>query len=51
MDGRIGKMLLFACMLRCLEPALVVAAGLSLRSPFVEPVDKRDAARAARRTR
>ncbi len=36
-------------MLSCLQPVLVIAAGLSLRSPFVEPFDKRDEARAARK--
>ena len=48
-DVRIGKMLLFGCMLGCLQPVLIIAAGLSLRSPFVEPFDKRDEARAARK--
>ena len=47
-DVRIGKMLLFACMLRCLQPVLVIAAGLSVRSPFLTPFDKRDAAKQAR---
>ena len=42
-DVRIGKMLLFACMLRCLHPVLVIAAGLSVRSPWLTPFDKRDA--------
>ena len=36
-DVRVGKMLLFACMLRCLHPVLVIAAGLSLRSPSSTP--------------
>jgi len=49
-DVRVGKMLLFACMLRCLHPVLVIAAGLSLRSPFLDPFDKREPARAARLT-
>ncbi|KAL1500164.1 hypothetical protein AB1Y20_012834 [Prymnesium parvum] len=48
-DVRIGKMLVFACMLRCLQPVLVIAACLSLRSPFVEPFEKREQAKAARR--
>merc|ERR1711965_1164822 len=48
-DVRIGKMLIFGCMLRCLHPVLVIAAALSLRNPFLEPLDKRDDARAARR--
>ena len=49
-DVRIGKMLLFACMLRCLHPVLVIAAGLSVRSPWLTPFDKRDASTQARRT-
>ena len=36
-DVRIGKMLLFGCMLRCLHPTLIIAASLSLRSPSPEP--------------
>ena len=36
-------------MLRCLHPILVIAAALSLRTPFLEPFEKRDEARAARR--
>ena len=48
-DVRIGKMLLFGVMLRCLHPVLVIAAGLSLRSPFLEPFDKREPAKLARR--
>ena len=49
MQVRIGKMLLYACMLRCLEPALVVAASLSLKSPFNDPPEHRQQAREARR--
>jgi HrpA-like RNA helicase len=49
-DVRIGKMLLFACMLRCLHPVLVIAAGLSVRSPWLTPFDKREASTQARRT-
>ena len=33
-DVRIGKMLIFGCMLRCLHPVLVIAAALSLRTPY-----------------
>ena len=47
-DVRIGKMLLFSCMLRCLQPVLIIAASLSLRSPFVEPFEKREQAKASR---
>lgn len=43
-DVRIGKMLIFGCILRCIDPILTVAAIMSLKSPFVAPLDKRDEA-------
>lgn len=47
-DARVGKMLIFACMLKCLDPLLTIAACLSGRSPFMSPMDKREEASAAR---
>ncbi|KAL3690222.1 hypothetical protein R1sor_016531 [Riccia sorocarpa] len=47
-DARVGKMLLFACILRCLDPILTIASALSGRSPFMSPQDKRDEAAAAK---
>ena len=41
-DPRIGKMMLFGAIFRCLEPTLVIAASLAFRSPFFSPFDKRD---------
>ena len=41
-DVRIGKMMLYGCIFRCLDPVLTIAAGMSLRSPFYAPLDKRD---------
>ena len=49
-DARVGKMLLYAAILGCLDPVLTVAAALSTRSPFVAPLDKRDAADEAKRS-
>ncbi len=43
-DVRIGKMMLYACIFRCLDPVLTIAAGMSLRSPFYAPIDKRELA-------
>ncbi|XP_074640128.1 putative ATP-dependent RNA helicase DHX57 [Tubulanus polymorphus] len=41
-DVRIGKLMLFGAIFRCLDPALTIAACLSFKSPFVAPFDKRD---------
>ena len=40
-DPRIGKMMLFGAIFRCLESTLVIAASLAFRSPFFSPFDKR----------
>lgn len=34
-DVRIGKLMLFGCIFRCLDPALTIAASLAFKSPFV----------------
>lgn len=47
-DARVGKMLIFGCMLKCLDPILTIAASLSGRSPFMSPMEKREEATAAR---
>jgi ATP-dependent RNA helicase DHX29 len=36
-DVHLGKFLLMATLLRCLDPALTIAAALSSKSPFVSP--------------
>ncbi|XP_022087605.1 putative ATP-dependent RNA helicase DHX57 [Acanthaster planci] len=41
-DVRIGKLMLFGAIFRCLDPVLTIAASLSFKSPFVAPFDKRD---------
>lgn len=47
-DARLGKMMLFGVLFRCLDPVLTVAAGLGLRSPFASPITAREAANAAK---
>lgn len=47
-DVPVGKMLIFGCILKCLNPILTIAAALSGRSPFLSPLDKREEANAAR---
>jgi ATP-dependent RNA helicase DHX57 len=43
-DVRIGKLILFGAVFRCLDSALTIAAALSYRSPFVAPFGKREEA-------
>ncbi|MCO5602446.1 hypothetical protein L7F22_056578 [Adiantum nelumboides] len=47
-DPRIGKMLIFGAIFSCLDPVLSIAAGLTVRDPFVLPVEKKEIAEAAR---
>lgn len=46
-DVRLAKLLIFGCILRCIDPVLTIAAVLSGRSPMMSPADKRDEARRA----
>lgn len=46
---RIGKILLYGTIFRCIDPTLTIAAGLSFRSPFVAPFEKREEADKARK--
>ncbi|MEE6474954.1 hypothetical protein FKM82_010549 [Ascaphus truei] len=43
-DVRIGKLMLFGAIFRCLDPALTIAASLAFKSPFVCPWDKKEEA-------
>ncbi|XP_013395575.1 putative ATP-dependent RNA helicase DHX57 [Lingula anatina] len=43
-DVRIGKLMLFGAIFRCLDPALTIAATLSFKSPFVTPFGKKQEA-------
>lgn len=47
-DARIGKLLIFGVLLKCVDASLTIAASISERSPFFSPFDKRSEARAAR---
>ena len=50
LDARIGKILIYGALLGCLEPALTIAAAMSLsRSPFLSPMDRRQEAQQARK--
>jgi ATP-dependent RNA helicase DHX36 len=42
MEPKLGKMLILGAILGCLDPILTVAAGLSVRDPFLTPQDKKD---------
>ena len=41
MDARVGRMLIFGAMLRCLDPILIIAAAMGSKSPFYSPPDQR----------
>ncbi|KAH9609039.1 hypothetical protein KSS87_007653 [Heliosperma pusillum] len=43
MEPKLGKMLILGAVFSCLEPVLTVVAGLSVRDPFLTPMDKKDA--------
>lgn len=47
---KLGKMLIFASVFGCLDPALTIAAAVGYKSPFVCPFGKREAADKARRS-
>eukprot|EP00958_Prasinococcus_capsulatus_P027135 scaffold5271_cov290-Prasinococcus_capsulatus_cf.AAC.1 len=47
MDARVGRMLIFGAMLRCLDPILVIAASMGSKPPFYSPPDQREEADAA----
>eukprot|EP00803_Ostreobium_quekettii_P004271 evm.model.scf_905.2 EVM.evm.TU.scf_905.2 scf_905:10452-23846(+) len=49
-DVRVGKMLVYAAILQCLDPVLTIAAAMSYgRSVFLSPLDRRAEADAARK--
>ncbi|KAL6607673.1 P-loop containing nucleoside triphosphate hydrolase protein [Neocallimastix sp. 'constans'] len=41
-DLRIGKTLLYGCILQCIDPILTICSALSCKSPFVMPIDHRE---------
>jgi len=47
-EPRVGKMMLYAAIFGCIDPALTIAAAMTSTKPlFVSPLDLRDAAREA----
>uniref|UniRef100_A0A061S817 RNA helicase n=1 Tax=Tetraselmis sp. GSL018 TaxID=582737 RepID=A0A061S817_9CHLO len=40
-DPRIGKMMIMGAIFGCLEPVLIIAAGMAHRDPFVLPLEKK----------
>ncbi|XP_023541029.1 DExH-box ATP-dependent RNA helicase DExH5, mitochondrial-like [Cucurbita pepo subsp. pepo] len=48
MEPKLGKMLILGAILNCLDPILTIVAGLSVRDPFLMPLEKKDAAEAAK---
>jgi len=46
-EVHVGKMLLYAAVLRCVDPCLTIAAFMSMRSPFVQSVRRRVEAQSA----
>ena len=50
-DARLGKLCIIACVFDgCLDDALTIAAALGNRSPFLSPIERRQAADAAKRS-
>ncbi|XP_021591951.1 DExH-box ATP-dependent RNA helicase DExH5, mitochondrial isoform X2 [Manihot esculenta] len=48
LEPKLGKMLILGAIFNCLDPILTVVCGLSVRDPFLTPMDKRDLAEAAK---
>jgi ATP-dependent RNA helicase DHX29 len=48
-DARLGKMLIFGSLFRCIDKALTIAAGLSCQSPFATFVTDANVAKAKQR--
>ncbi|KAH0564981.1 hypothetical protein GP486_001629 [Trichoglossum hirsutum] len=47
-DLRCGKLMVYGAMFGCLEACLTIAAILTIKSPFVSPMNKRDESKVAR---
>lgn len=48
-DVRLGKMLLYGALFKCVDPVVLTAATISYKSPFVAPMEQRELADSARR--
>lgn len=42
MEPKLGKMLIVGAIFNCLDPIMTVVAGLSVRDPFLTPLEKKD---------
>lgn len=42
MEPKLGKMLILGSIFNCLDPVATIVAGLSVRDPFLTPMDKKD---------
>lgn len=40
-DVRLGKMLLYGALFRCVDPVVTIAATISYKSPFIAPMEQR----------
>ncbi|OVA04864.1 Helicase [Macleaya cordata] len=47
-EPKLGRMLILGAIFKCLDPILIVVAGLSARDPFLAPFDKKDLADSAK---
>lgn len=47
-DLRCGKLMVYGTMFGCLDACVIIAAILTIKSPFVSPQEKRDEAKSAR---
>ncbi|CAN0877048.1 DExH-box ATP-dependent RNA helicase DExH5, mitochondrial [Linum grandiflorum] len=47
-EPKLGKMLVLGAIFNCLDPISTIVAGLSVRDPFLTPLDKKDLAEAAK---
>ncbi|KAI9785367.1 MAG: hypothetical protein M1839_000386 [Geoglossum umbratile] len=47
-DLRLGKLMVYGATFGCLEACLTIAAILTVKSPFISPMNKRDESKAAR---
>jgi HrpA-like RNA helicase len=46
-DIRMGKMIIYGAMFKCLDPVLTIAASMGFQSPLISPIDAREEANMA----
>ena len=49
LEPHLGKMVMYAVMMGCVDPILIIVAGQSVKNPFLSPANNRQAAKEARR--